>query len=704
MTFTTPMRRLAAGATTAVLTLGLLTPAALAAADELPVEDPTTMALDEAAAAPGAALPATSDAPADSASEQPGAEAPSPESPAVDPASLDDAVAETLAAPSDDSIAAQTASAAPAAGAASLLDSVTLAPGEIRTVTVAVADAQRYHFLILGEDVTGYLRTVGGQNYALGAFGGYSGNSILLTSHETGDVTLSLQNTGTTARAVPYAFAFERVGSPLTIFAGGLGSADLWIDAQLGRAGLTGQARMIDIAGTTTTLPMTPLAAGSTNYRATFGPLSAGRYLFEVSFEIDGITHQRIITAHAAEPETTPPYVEYTTEPAASNANGWFRRAVTASLAASDIGSGVWRLFVGLNATPAPVYSPRTNVVLATEGVHSLQYYAEDYQNNVSAPVTRTIRIDLTAPVVTLDGLEDDQRIEQDSDVVVDYDCSDALSGISECRGSSPSGERLDTSTPGVFTYSVVALDRAGNDTRIERSYTVYAPDTTAPELEIVAPATPASGWFTEPVTLQFRASDLGSGVAHIRWEYGTGSGVVIGSSEQSTGELSLTDTGVYTVQVWAEDSAGNRSEPQTSTVRIDVLAPRIELVSPEEPAGILPNGHYAQHERVVVDFACSDRGSGLDRCDATTPSGELLPTGTPGTHQLRIVATDIAGNRTERVLSYTVDAAASTPAASRDPRLAQTGAEFAIPGIVLVAVLLAAGAMLLTTRRLGGR
>jgi hypothetical protein len=45
-----------------------------------------------------------------------------------------------------------------------------------------------------------------------------------------------------------------------------------------------------------------------------------------------------------------------------------------------------------------------------------------------------------------------------------------------------------------------------------------------------------------------------------------------------------------------------------------------------------------------------------------------------------------------------------TTTAAPPDPRLAQTGVELILPGIVLVAVLLAAGAMLLATRRPGGR
>ncbi len=51
-----------------------------------------------------------------------------------------------------------------------------------------------------------------------------------------------------------------------------------------------------------------------------------------------------------------------------------------------------------------------------------------------------------------------------------------------------------------------------------------------------------------------------------------------------------------------------------------------------------------------------------------------------------------------------TVLDAATTTAAPPDPRLAQIGVEFILPGIVLVAVLLAAGAMLLATRRPGGR
>jgi hypothetical protein len=153
---------------------------------------------------------------------------------------------------------------------------------------------------------------------------------------------------------------------------------------------------------------------------------------------------------------------------------------------------------------------------------------------------------------------------------------------------------------------------------------------------------------------------------------------------------------------------AGNRSEGEQLNLYVDSDAPWIDVSSPDEgELSILPNGHFAQHERVVIDFSCDDDASGIASCDATTPDGELLPTGTPGTHELRIVATDVAGHRTERVVSYTVDAAAPngnggvvTPA----PRLASTGAEGLAGSVALAVLLLGAGATLALRRRVRAR
>ena len=91
-------------------------------------------------------------------------------------------------------------------------------------------------------------------------------------------------------------------------------------------------------------------------------------------------------------------------------------------------------------------------------------------------------------------------------------------------------------------------------------------------------------------------------------------------------------------------------------------------------------------------------------------PDGELLPTGEPGTHELRIVATDVAGHRTERVVTYTVDAApapgggAPGGVVGGGRVLATTGASDVVPGLALAVILLGAGAAIAIRRRVRTR
>ncbi len=694
---TTPARRLAAGATTVLLAAGLLTPAALAVADELPVEGQTTTVLDPAAAADPASdtaePPASASAtepldPGDAASTEPAAAAP------VEAAPAPEAPATTTAlAPGP--LAAQT---------------LTLAANESRTLQFAVADATTFQAFALGQQIELSMALPAGSSITSRPDAGVIRHTQVAGSPLTGTLTVTVANLADTAQLVPLTVgAWGPAVQPRVSTS--LKQSYLSVVANpfvngASRTDLTGQLTVIGTDGVARSIALRPQTTGSTAYYGRFDDLAPGDYVVEVRVRVDGTDHVWAGTIGVFAPDTTPPVVAYTTEPAASNAHGWFRRAVRATLAASDTGTGVWMLRWAVGTDPyTEVRGDTATVDFTTEGVHSLRSSAVDYQQNASTESTRTIRIDLTDPVVVIGGLTEDQQIEEGAEVIVDYSCDDALSGVLSCDGPAASGEALDTTTPGSYSYEVVATDRAGNLTRLSRSYTVLAVDTVAPQLDVDLPAPPATGWHTRAVTLRFSASDEESGIALIHWEYGTGSGVVVGSSTEPDAELELADTGSYTVEVWAEDAAGNRSTTQRHQVRVDVDAPRIELTSPEEPASILPNGHYAQHERVTVDFTCSDRGSGLASCDATTPAGEYLPTGAPGAHELRIVATDEAGNRTERVVRYTVDAApGSSPAASRDPRLAQTGAETVLAGVLLVAALLAAGVTLLVSRRLGGR
>ena len=129
---------------------------------------------------------------------------------------------------------------------------------------------------------------------------------------------------------------------------------------------------------------------------------------------------------------------------------------------------------------------------------------------------------------------------------------------------------------------------------------------------------------------------------------------------EGDTAEVTFDRTQLYSLTFWAEDEAGNRSEAQTLDLRVDSDAPWIDVYSPDEDElSILPNGHVAQHERVVTYTV-----------DAAPAPGGGAPGGVVG------------GGRV----------------------LATTGAWDVVPGLALAVILLGAGAAIALRRRLRTR
>ncbi|MEN3010445.1 MAG: hypothetical protein ABDI20_05630 [Candidatus Bipolaricaulaceae bacterium] len=83
------------------------------------------------------------------------------------------------------------------------------------------------------------------------------------------------------------------------------------------------------------------------------------------------------------------------------------------------------------------------------------------------------VRVDLTPPVTRIQSPTRDARYLLRQPVRADWWAFDRLSGLESAEASAPSGEPLDTGTPGFHTLWVFARDRAGNTARVEVDYQV---------------------------------------------------------------------------------------------------------------------------------------------------------------------------------------------------------------------------------------
>src|SRR5262249_33760828 len=140
--------------------------------------------------------------------------------------------------------------------------------------------------------------------------------------------------------------------------------------------------------------------------------------------------------------DTVPPTTTASPAPP-PNANGWNNIEVMATLTAVDNsgGTGVKEisfLLIGAETGGSLVAGSSAAVMIATEGVTILTYFARDNVANQEASKTLTVQIDKTKPVITSSrSSAANANGWNNTDVTVSFSCADV--------GSVPSG--IDTNT-----------------------------------------------------------------------------------------------------------------------------------------------------------------------------------------------------------------------------------------------------------------
>jgi hypothetical protein len=160
--------------------------------------------------------------------------------------------------------------------------------------------------------------------------------------------------------------------------------------------------------------------------------------------------------------DATKPTLSFGAASPAANANGWNNGDVSFGFTTGDATSGV------ASATPG---SP---VVVGGEGAAlSASVTVTDNAGNNETFSTPAVKIDRTAPTVTITSPGDGASYLLGAQLRAGYSCSESLSVIASCAGPVANGDAIDTSTAGAFSFAVNATDQAGNTASRSHDYSV---------------------------------------------------------------------------------------------------------------------------------------------------------------------------------------------------------------------------------------
>jgi hypothetical protein len=233
-------------------------------------------------------------------------------------------------------------------------------------------------------------------------------------------------------------------------------------------------------------------------------------------------------------------------------------------ITASDAGSGVSQLQWSLDGgATSSAFSSSAMVRIETPGTHTLRFVAVDNAGNRGyGSAVFSVTVPDGAPPVTVHAGAPSAWTS--ATVTISLSASDSGSGVALTYyrvGAGPIQaytKPLVVADEGMTTVAYWSADNAGN-TESERSVT-FGIDRTAPVAQM-----PEATVFSAGTTLTVPVADGVSGIARAGYRVGGADWV---ASDGAECQVPLSMPGTYTVAVFAEDAASNRTE-RSATVTV---------------------------------------------------------------------------------------------------------------------------------------
>ncbi|MDX6240140.1 MAG: hypothetical protein QOG10_4960, partial [Kribbellaceae bacterium] len=286
----------------------------------------------------------------------------------------------------------------------------------------------------------------------------------------------------------------------------------------------------------------------------------------------------------------------------ASNGAGWYKGDVEIAWTGQDGLSGI-----------DPATQPGNSTITGEGNNLGDSASISDKAGNEKTASVTGIKIDRTAPVITGGPTTTPNGAGWYRDqVVVDYTCTDYMSGVASC----PTSKALAGDGANQAVTSDPASDKAGNDTA---GITVGGIniDGSAPSTTANNQCTKVAGWCTgSTANVVLTAADQAglSGVKEIHYKV-DGGAEQVAAGDTKTVSVPLDGSGAGTVNYWAVDNAGNVETSNSVALKWDNIAPTVtHTLSP------VPNANDWNKSDVTVTFAAKDDDSGSGVATVTDP------------------------------------------------------------------------------------
>lgn len=155
----------------------------------------------------------------------------------------------------------------------------------------------------------------------------------------------------------------------------------------------------------------------------------------------------------------------------------WNKGEVAVELTATDDLSGIAKTFYSINGSE---FAEGKAFTVSEEGVNDVKFYSVDNAGNIEESKIVEVKIDKTAPTVSID-VQSEQELG--STFTLDYLAADNLSGIAveevTLNGKAyQKGDQITLDEPGASKLLVTVTDAAGWTTQVEKEFVVYIPAT----------------------------------------------------------------------------------------------------------------------------------------------------------------------------------------------------------------------------------